>query len=40
MPTYQEYLEYAKSKGFLPVSEEVFKNVLRHGYNPITKEFS
>ena len=36
MPTYTEYLAYAKSKGFQPMRETTFYAVIKAGINPIT----
>jgi hypothetical protein len=38
MPTYTEYLAYAKSKGFQPMREETFYAVIKAGINPITSK--
>jgi hypothetical protein len=35
MPTYTEYLAYAKSKGFQPMREETFYAVIKAGINPV-----
>lgn len=37
MPTYNEYLSYAKSVGFQPLSESAFIALIVAGFNPITK---
>lgn len=37
MPTYTEYLAYAKSLKFQPVSENTFIKFIVAGFNPITK---
>ena len=39
MPTYTEYLAYAKSKGFQPLSEKSFNSLVSAGFNPISNEF-
>jgi len=39
MPTYTEYLVYAKSKGFQPLAEDTFKSLLKAKFNPITNQF-
>ena len=36
MPTYTEYLAYAKSKGFQPMREATFYAVIKAGINPVT----
>ena len=35
MPTYTEYLAYAKLKGFQPMQETTFYAVIKAGINPI-----
>ena len=37
MPSYTEYLIYAKSLGFQPLSESAFIKLTISGFNPLTK---
>jgi hypothetical protein len=39
MPNYQEYLQYAKTKGFQPLSEQSFKILIIANFNPISGEY-
>lgn len=39
MPTYRQYCEHAKSKGFQPMSETAFNACVKSGFNPITNEW-
>lgn len=39
MPTYQDYLQHASSKGFQPVSEAAFDYLIKASFNPITNQF-
>lgn len=39
MPNYQEYLQYAKTKGFQPLSEQSFKLLIIANFNPISGEY-
>tara|TARA_R110000868_G_scaffold59826_1_gene183488 strand:+ start:887 stop:1021 length:135 start_codon:yes stop_codon:yes gene_type:complete len=39
MPNYQEYLQYAKTKGFQPLSEQSFKLLVIANFNPISGEY-
>lgn len=36
MPTYQEYVAYAKAKGFIPFTESTFNAFIKAKINPIT----
>lgn len=36
MPTYYDYIAYAKAKGFIPFTESTFNALLRAKINPIT----
>jgi hypothetical protein len=36
MPTYKEYTEYAKAKGFQPLNEKTYQAMIKANYNPIT----
>jgi hypothetical protein len=39
MPNYQEYLQYAKTKGFQPLSEQSFRLLIIANFNPISGEY-
>ena len=39
MATYEEYLEYAKSKNFQPVKEDTFNSLSKAGFDPIKNTF-
>lgn len=39
MPTYRDYLIYASTKGFQPLSVDAFNALLRAKFNPITNTF-
>jgi hypothetical protein len=39
MPTYQQYLAHAQTKGFQPVKEITFNALIASGFNPITNNF-
>jgi hypothetical protein len=36
MPTYQDYVAYAKAKGFIPFTESTFNAFIKAKINPIT----
>lgn len=36
MPTYHDYLQYAKAKGFIPFTEKTFNAFIKAKINPIT----
>ena len=36
MPTYYDYLQYAKAKGFIPFTEKTFNAFIKAKINPIT----
>lgn len=36
MPTYQDYLQYAKAKGFIPFTEKTFNAFIKAKINPIS----
>ncbi len=39
MATYEEYLEYAKSKNFQPYKEDTFNSLSKAGFDPIKNTF-
>jgi len=39
VPTYTQYLTYAKRKGFQPVSETTFYALIKAGLDPVRGEF-
>lgn len=39
LPTYAQYLAYAKTKRFQPLSEKSFNSLVSAGFNPLTNEF-
>jgi hypothetical protein len=36
MPTYYDYLQYAKAKGFIPFTEKTFNAFIKAKINPVT----
>ena len=36
MPTYQDYVAYAKAKGFIPFTEATFNAFIKAKINPIS----
>lgn len=36
MPTYQDYVKYAKAKGFIPFTEKTFNAFIKAKINPIS----
>ncbi len=39
MPSYRNYLIYASTKGFQPVSLDTFNALLKAKFNPVTNTF-
>lgn len=40
MPTYEQYVAYAASKGFQPVGQKAFNALVAAGFNPVTKTWA
>lgn len=40
MPTYRDYLIYASTKGFQPLSLNAFNALVKAKFNPINKTWS
>lgn len=39
MPTYAQYLDHARAKGFQPLTESTFNALIACRFNPITNDF-